>query len=110
MKTFLKWLILTPITVLIVTFAIVNRHAVPVSFDPFGSDLPGLRFEVPLFIVMFACAMLGVVAGSLVTWLRQGRNRRALREARSDLAHIRDEAERARRLASLPAPLSSRLP
>ena len=87
----------------------MNRHSVPVSFDPFGSDLPGLRFEVPLFIVMFACAMLGVIAGSAATWLRQGRHRRALRETRSDLAHLKEEAERARHFASLPSP-GSRLP
>lgn len=109
MKTFLKWLLIAPIAVIIVTFAIVNRHSVPVSFDPFGSDLPGLRFEVPLFIVMFACAMLGVIAGSAATWLRQGRHRRALRETRSDLAHLKEEAERARHFASLPSP-GSRLP
>jgi len=108
MKTFLKWLLLAPIAVVIVTFAIVNRHSVPVSFDPFGSDLPGLRFEVPLFVVMFACAMLGVVAGSMATWIRQARHRRALRDTRSDLAHLREEAERARHFAALPGP--TRLP
>jgi uncharacterized integral membrane protein len=106
MKTFFKWLLLIPVAVVIVTFAIVNRHSVAVSFDPFGSDLSGLRFEVPLFLVMFACAMLGVVAGSFATWLRQARHRRALRETRSDLAHLREEAERSRHLSALPGPAS----
>ncbi len=102
MKTLLKWLILTPIAVIIVTFAIVNRQIVSVSFDPFGSTLSGMSIDLPLFIVMFGCAMIGVVAGSLATWAAQGRHRRALRDARSDLAHLREEADRARSFAALP--------
>jgi len=104
MKTFLKWLILTPIAVLIVTFAIVNRQVVPVVLDPFGSDIPGLRFEAPLFFVMFACGMAGVVAGGIATWFAQGRHRRALRDARADVAHLRAEADRMRNVTLLPAP------
>ena len=104
MTTFLKWLILTPIAVLIVTFAIVNRQVVPVVLDPFGSDIPGLRFEAPLFFVMFACGMAGVVAGGIATWFAQGRHRRALRDARADVAHLRAEADRMRNVTLLPAP------
>ena len=104
MKTLLKWLILTPIAVLIVTFAIVNRQVVPVVLDPFGSDIPGLRFEAPLFFVMFACGMAGVVAGGIATWFAQGRHRRALRDARADVAHLRAEADRMRNVTLLPAP------
>ena len=103
MKTILKWLILTPIAVLIVTFAIVNRQVVPVVFDPFGSDIAGLRFEAPLFFVMFACGMVGVVAGGVATWFAQGRHRRALRDARADVAHLRAEADRMRNVNLLPA-------
>ena len=103
MKTFLKWLILTPIAVLIVTFAIVNRQVVPVVLDPFGSDIPGLRFEAPLFFVMFACGMAGVLAGGVATWFAQGRHRRALREALADVDHLRAEADRMRNMTLLPA-------
>ena len=104
MKTLLKWLNLTPIAVLIVTFAIVNRQVVPVVLDPFGSDIPGLRFDAPLFFVMFACGMAGVVAGGIATWFAQGRHRRALRDARADVAHLRAEADRMRNVTLLPAP------
>jgi uncharacterized integral membrane protein len=104
MKTFLKWLILTPIALLIVTFAIVNRQVVPVVLDPFGSDAADLRIQAPLFFVMFACGMVGVVAGGLATWFAQGRHRRALRDAQADVAHLRAEADRMRNMALLPAP------
>ena len=92
MKTFFKWLVLTPIAVAIVVFAIMNRQNVPVVLDPFGNDVPGLNFQAPLFFVMFLCGALGVVAGSLVTWLGQGKHRRAAREARAEVARLRAAA------------------
>ncbi len=104
MKTFLKWLILSPIAVLIVAFAIVNRQAVPVVLDPFGIGAPDQLVQTPLFFVMFACVMLGVVAGGVATWFTQGRHRRALRDARADVEHLRAEADRMRNISSLPAP------
>ena len=104
MKTFLKWLILSPIAVLIVAFAIVNRQAVPVVLDPFGMGAPDPFVQTPLFFVMFACVMLGVVAGGVATWFTQGRHRRALRDARADVEHLRAEADRMRNISSLPAP------
>jgi len=109
MKTFLKWLILTPIAALIVAFAIVNRQVVPVVLDPFATDMASQRVETPLFFVMFACAMLGVVAGGVATWFTQGRHRRALRDARADVEHLRAEADRMRNLSSLPAPVNRTL-
>jgi uncharacterized integral membrane protein len=109
MKTFLKWLILIPIAVVIIAFAIVNRQVVPVVLDPFGAEAASQRVETPLFFVMFACAMLGVVAGGVATWFSQGRHRRALRDARADVEHLRAEADRMRNLSSLPAPVSRTL-
>ena len=107
MKTFFKWLILTPIAIVIIAFSIMNRHGVPVVLDPFESDVPGLRFEAPLFLVMFVCGALGVIAGSLTTWISQGRHRRALRDMRSDIAQLRSEADR---LRAQTAPVASGLP
>ena len=89
MKTFLKWLIITPIALAIIAFAIMNRQNVPVVLDPFGSDIPGLSFQAPLFFVMFLCGALGVIAGSFVTWVGQGKHRRAARDARAEAARLR---------------------
>ena len=108
MKTFLKWLIITPIAIVIIAFSIMNRHSVPVVLDPFGSDVPGLRFEAPLVLIMFVCGALGIIVGSLATWVGQGIHRRALRDARSDVANLRNETVRLRSAAALPAPGSDR--
>jgi uncharacterized integral membrane protein len=96
MKSIFKWLILTPIALIAVIFAIVNRQIVPVIIDPFGTDIPGLRFEAPLFFVMFACLILGALIGGLVTWIGQGKHRRSLREERAQSQRLRAENDRIR--------------
>ncbi|MDB5649366.1 MAG: hypothetical protein JWL62_886 [Hyphomicrobiales bacterium] len=93
MKTFLKWLILAPVGLLLLVFAIVNRHMVTVVFDPLSSDTPGFQIVAPLFVILFLTGMLGVLAGGVVTWLAQGRYRRAARHARADIERLRAEAD-----------------
>ena len=94
MKHVLNWILFLPLAVLVVIFAVINRQGVTVVIDPFGSDIPGLRFEAPLFIVIFIFLALGMLVGGVITWFRQGRHRRALREARSEIATLRAERER----------------
>jgi uncharacterized integral membrane protein len=91
MKTFLKWLVLVPIGLVLLAFAIANRDPVRVVLDPLPGDYSDLQITAPLFLVMFITGALGVVAGGLVTWLAQGRHRRAARHARADVARLRTE-------------------
>ena len=72
-----------------VIFAVANRHFVTVSFDPFNSADPAVAVSLPLFIVMIAVAMLGVLAGGMMTWFRQGRWRRAARQHEADARQMR---------------------
>ena len=54
MKTFLKALIVLPLAVAIVLFAVANRQIVTVHLDPFETGL--LPFEtvtMPLFLLLF---------------------------------------------------------
>jgi len=96
MRKFLNAVVLIPLGVIFVVFAVANRHMVTVSFDPFNSNDPALGFTLPLFVVIVAVAILGVVAGGSATWLSQRRWRRAARhheaaasEVRSQLADLR---------------------
>ena len=80
MRKFFTALILIPLGLIFVVFAVANRHPVTVSFDPFGSrdsafDLP----PVPLFVIIIAALILGVLVGGSATWFRQRRWRRAAR-------------------------------
>lgn len=78
MKSFLKLLILLPLVAIITIFAVANRTAVPVTVDPFGwFDWP--QVSIPLFLLVFGAAAIGVVLGGSAVWLAQGRHRKAAR-------------------------------
>jgi uncharacterized integral membrane protein len=79
MRKFFTGLVLIPLGVIFVVFAVANRHPVTVSFDPFNSTDPSLGVRLPLFVVIIAVAILGVVAGGTATWFRQRHWRRAPR-------------------------------
>jgi uncharacterized integral membrane protein len=104
-------LIWTPLAVLLVIFAVANRHLVTVSFDPFNSATPTVAVTLPLFIVIIVVAILGVVAGGTASWLQQGRWRRAARqheaaarEARTQLANLHASRAAAAPFSATPAP------
>ena len=96
MRKFFTALVLIPLGLIFVVFAVANRHPVTVSFDPFNSTDPSVGFTLPLFVVIIAMAIVGVVAGGGATWFRQRHWRRAARqheadarEARAQLADLR---------------------
>ncbi|WP_315723096.1 MULTISPECIES: lipopolysaccharide assembly protein LapA domain-containing protein [unclassified Bradyrhizobium] len=88
MRKFLTVVIVLPLLVLFVVFAVANRHFVTVSFDPFNATDPALAASVPLFALILAVAILGVIAGGCATWIGQRRWRRAARrhQAEADAA------------------------
>ncbi len=96
MRKFLTYLIVIPLALVLIAFGVANRHFVTVSFDPFNSADPGLAMSVPLFALIIAAAIVGVIAGGWATWFGQRHWRRAARRhqadarsARSDLAELR---------------------
>lgn len=100
MRKFFTAVIIIPLAVLFVAFAVANRHEVTVSLDPFSSGDPELSWPVPLFVLILAAAILGVIAGGIATWIGQRRWRRAARRhlaeaeaARAELATLRASAQ-----------------
>jgi uncharacterized integral membrane protein len=96
MRKFLTGLVLIPLALIFVVFAVANRHWVTVSFDPFNSSDPSVAVTLPLFVIIIVVAILGVFAGGTATWFRQRHWRRAARQheadarqARADLAAMR---------------------
>jgi uncharacterized integral membrane protein len=92
MKRVLEVLILLPLAILGLALAVANRHAVMVSFDPFTST-PAGAVEAPLFVVLIAALIVGVLLGGFFTWLSQGKHRRALREIRAEAAKLRGQID-----------------
>jgi uncharacterized integral membrane protein len=84
MRKFLSALIIVPVSLIFVVFAVANRHFVTVSFDPFNATDPALSVSLPLFVLIIATAILGVVAGGCATWFGQRRWRRAARRHEAD--------------------------
>jgi uncharacterized integral membrane protein len=89
MRKFLNALVLIPLGVIFLVFAVANRHEVTVSFDPFNSSDPALGFRLPLFVIIIAAVILGVVAGGSATWFGQRRWRRAARHHEADARDLR---------------------
>ena len=92
MRKFLTAMVLIPLGLIFVVFAVANRHLVTVSFDPFASgdsafDLP----PVPLFVIIIAALILGVVAGGIATWFRQRHWRRVARQHEADARQARTQ-------------------
>jgi uncharacterized integral membrane protein len=84
MRKFLTALVLIPLGLIFVVFAVANRHSVTVSLDPFNSSDPSVGITLPLFVVIIAVAIAGVVAGGTATWFRQRHWRRAARRHEAD--------------------------
>ena len=96
MQKFLTALVLIPLAVILIAFAVTNRHLVTVSFDPLDPNDPLGTVRLPLFVLIIGVAILGVVAGGVATWVRQRHWRRAARrhqaeaiEAKAQLANLR---------------------
>ena len=116
MRKFFTALVVIPLGLIFIVFAVANRHFVTVSFDPFNSVDPAVAVSMPLFVVIIAVAILGVAAGGMATWFRQRHWRRAARQHEADARRARAETADLRAAAAvsrldqqrLPAPLPAR--
>jgi hypothetical protein len=101
MKRFLKLLFLVLLALPAIALLVANRHDVIIYLDPFaGPAAEGTQITVRLFIVIGVAIILGVIFGGVVTYLEQGKYRRAARRARTEVLSLRAEVAR----LSLPRP------
>ncbi len=87
------WLVLVPLAIIILMFAVANREIVTVSFDPFNAAAPAASVSIPLFVLIFVLVILGVIIGGVAAWLRQSGYRRAARQRDADVTALRREIE-----------------
>ena len=97
-------IIVVPLVVVIVAFAVANRQAVTVSFDPFSSASPAYAATLPLFAVLFAVLILGVLIGGIAAWIGQSKWRRTARKLDADVRALHDELETIRHRFGSAAP------
>ncbi len=83
--------IVVPLAAVIIAFAVANRHAVTVAFDPFSTANPAYAATVPLFVLIFILVVLGVIVGGAAAWLRQSKWRRVARRLDSENRRLLQE-------------------
>ena len=110
MRKFFTALVVIPLGILFIVFAVANRHLVTVSFDPFNSADPSVAVTLPLFVVIIVVAILGVAAGGMATWFRQRHWRRAARQSEADARRARAEIADLRAAAAVSRADTQRLP
>jgi uncharacterized integral membrane protein len=96
-------LILVPLAIVLITFAVANRQTVVVSLDPFDQAHPALAVALPLFALVLVLLIGGVVVGGVAAWLRQRKWRRAARLAQAEASELRAEVDRPKRRIGTPA-------
>jgi uncharacterized integral membrane protein len=110
MRKFLTALILVPIAIAILIFAVANRQTVAVSFDPFDQVNPAFTLALPLFALLLAVAIGGVVIGGMAAWVRQSKWRRAARLAQARARELDAELTRLKQEAGLAEPRTELAP
>jgi uncharacterized integral membrane protein len=93
-------IVLVPLAIVILGFAVANRQTVIVSFDPFDASQPAYSVPLPLFLLIFVMLIIGVIVGGIASWLRQGRWRAAARRAEAEQRHLQTEIDALRRRLS----------
>jgi uncharacterized integral membrane protein len=86
-------IVLIPLVVILLGFAVANRQVVTVSFDPFDSTQVAYALTLPLFGMVFVLVILGVIIGGVAAWLRQGRWRRTARRLDVEVRALHGEVE-----------------
>ena len=89
--------IVVPLAVIIIAFAVANRQWVTVSFDPFSSASPAYAANLPLFALIFVMLIIGVIVGGIAAWLRQSKWRRSVRRLQGEVHALHEELAAQRR-------------
>ena len=90
-------IILVPLAVVIIAFAVANRQIATVSLDPFSAEHPAASLTLPLFALVMVLLVIGVLIGGIASWLRQSKWRRTARRLEREVADLRIEIEALKR-------------
>ena len=69
----LRWIVLPPITILVMALAVANRAPVTFSLAPFDPVSPAIGLEVPLFLVILVSVLIGILFGGIGAWAQARR-------------------------------------
>ncbi|MBZ9677403.1 DUF1049 domain-containing protein [Mesorhizobium sp. ES1-1] len=92
---FILIVIFVPLAIILVALAVANRELVAFTLDPFNPGNPKLTLSLPLFIFLFLALAVGMIVGSLATWVKQGRYRKLARQRGVEAENLRQVVNRA---------------
>ena len=98
----LRWSFLSIIGILLIFVALANRDMVALRLvpDEYSALFPMLRaVELPLFLVIFAGIVLGLLIGFIWEWMRERRHRREASVSRREIAKLESEIGRLKKRA-----------
>jgi len=104
MRKLITAIVLIPLAVVIVLFAVANREPITVSFDPFDAASPAFALSLPLFMMIFILVGVGVAIGGMAAWLRQHKWRARARRAEAEARELRRRLDAIEPRRSVPAP------
>jgi uncharacterized integral membrane protein len=91
---FLLIVVFVPLAVILIALAVANRGTAAFTLDPFNPGNPALTVQLPLFVLLFAALAIGLIVGSIATWLKQGRYRKLARQRGQEAQILRDSVQR----------------
>jgi len=98
------FVVILPPAVVLIALAVSNRHMVRLVLDPLSPADQALAIETPLFLLLFAALLLGLLLGGFATWLGQGKWRKRARTEKREAAQWQKEANRLNELMEASAP------
>jgi uncharacterized integral membrane protein len=88
-------LTLVPLAIAVLALATINRQEIPINLDPFACPSPEcIQVTAPLDLVVLLAIAVGVILGSVVTYVEQGRHRRAARQVKGEMHALKAELTR----------------
>jgi uncharacterized integral membrane protein len=94
LNRFMLIAVFVPLAIILVALAVANRAPASFTLDPFNPGNPGLTVQMPLFVLLFAAIVIGMIVGSLATWIKQGRYRKLARQRSQEAEALRQAAAR----------------
>lgn len=111
-KKIIALVVFVPLAIVLIVLSVANRQAVTLALNPFRPDDAVLSLTAPFFVFLFLAVIVGLLLGSAVTWLAQGKYRKKARaesraavrwQAEADHHKTRAEEIAGRGLPQIPA-------
>ncbi|WP_421916294.1 DUF1049 domain-containing protein [Mesorhizobium sp.] len=94
LNRFMLIVVFVPLAIILIALAVANRELVSFTLDPFNPGNPSLTLNLPFFIFLFLALAIGMVVGSMATWVRQGHYRKLARQRGADAENLRQSIAR----------------